>query len=134
MNTKKIYKCKNCSTVIELLKGEGRNLVCCGEEMELLTAKVEDKGTEKHLPVIEELPAAVCNEKDGYLVKVGEVTHPMEEDHYIEWIEINTADGKKGKKFLKPTDKPEAVFQTREKIESIRVYCNIHGLWILKLN
>ncbi len=134
MNKKEIYRCTKCDTVVEILKGEGDNLICCKEEMELLTAKIEDKGNEKHLPVIEELPAKVCNQKDGYLVKVGEVTHPMEKDHYIEWIEINTKDGKAGKKFLNPTDKPQAVFQTRDDIESIRIYCNIHGLWELKLN
>jgi superoxide reductase len=56
----------------------------------------------------------------------------MEEAHYIEWIEINTVDGKTGKKFLKPGEKPEAIFQTKSAIESVRAYCNVHGLWIYK--
>jgi superoxide reductase len=63
------------------------------------------------------------------VIKVGAVPHPMEEKHYIEWIEITTADGKTGKKFLTSQDKPEAEFHTRKEVISARIYCNIHGLW-----
>ncbi len=97
--------------------------------MTLFKEKDKDEGLEKHVPVLEELPANVCQGKDGVVIKVGEVAHPMEKDHYIEWIEITTADGKTGKKFLKPEDKPEAEFYTRKEVISARAYCNIHGLW-----
>ena len=89
--------------------------------MELLTEKTTDVGLEKHVPVIEKIGNKVK-------VKVGSVPHPMEQKHYIEWIEI-IADGKTCRNFLKPGDKPEAEFEiTAEKIE-VREYCNIHGLW-----
>ena len=81
------------------------------------------------MPIIEELPANVCRGKDGLKITVGEVAHPMDEDHYIEWIEIITSDGKRGKKFLKPGDKPEVEFYTRMEITGARAYCNLHGLW-----
>jgi len=81
-------------------------------------------GLEKHVPIIEKVG-------DKVKVKVGSVPHPMEQKHYIEWIEIIT-DGKTYRKFLKPEDKPEAEFEiTAEKIEA-REYCNIHGLWKTK--
>lgn len=101
--------------------------------MELMVSKVKEEGTEKHLPVIEELPANMCRDKDGFKIKIGEVDHPMEENHYIEWIEIITSDGKSGKKFLKPGDKPESEFYTRVKVIGARAYCNIHGLWEVKI-
>ena len=126
---KQIYKCNVCGNIVEVLHTGAGELVCCGQPMELMKAKKEEEGTEKHLPVIEELPANACRDKDGFKVKVGQTYHPMEENHYIEWIEINSADGKSGKKFLKPTEKPEAEFYTRKEIVSARAYCNVHGLW-----
>jgi len=99
-------------------KGE---LVCCGEPMELLPGKTTDVGQEKHVPVI----ARVA---DGIKVKVGDVPHPMEEKHYIEWVEI-VADGESCRKFLKPGDKPEALFAVKAQKISAREYCNVHGLW-----
>ncbi len=89
--------------------------------MELLTEKIADVGLEKHVPVIEKTAK-------GTKVKVGSVPHPMEQKHYIEWIEI-IVDGRAYRKFLKPDDKPEAEFEiTAEKVRA-REYCNIHGLW-----
>ena len=126
---KQIYKCSVCGNIVEVLHSGVGQLVCCDQEMELMSEKVEDEGTEKHLPVIEELPANVCQGKDGFKIKIGEVEHPSMQEHYIEWIEINTEDGKSGKKFLKPGDAPIAEFYTRKVITSIRAYCNIHGLW-----
>jgi len=131
---KQIYKCNICGNIVEVLHPGAGELVCCGKPMELISAKDKEEGTEKHLPVIEELPANACQGKDGFRIKVGQTEHPMEENHYIEWIEINTADGKSGKKFLKPGDKPEAEFYTRKEIASAREYCNIHGMWETKIN
>ncbi|MDP2946252.1 MAG: desulfoferrodoxin [bacterium] len=118
---KQIYKCNLCGNIVEVLTVGGGELVCCGQLMELLKEKTEDAGQEKHVPVIEKI-------ETGWRIKVGSIPHPMEEKHYIEWIEI-IADGRSFRKFLKPGDKPEAEFEIKaEKIEA-REYCNIHGLW-----
>ena len=110
-----IYKCNICGNITEVLHVGVGELVCCGQPMELISAKEEEEGREKHLPVVQELPANDCCDKDGFKVKIGEIEHPMEENHYIEWIEINTIDNKSGKKFLKPEEKPEADFYTEKK-------------------
>lgn len=116
-----IYKCNICGNIIEMLHSGGGQLVCCGQPMELLQEKTEDEGREKHVPVIEKT-------EKGAKVKIGDIPHPMEENHYIEWVEI-IADGRIYRKFLNPADQPEADFEiTAEKIEA-REYCNLHGLW-----
>lgn len=118
-----IYKCELCGNVVELLHAVTDNLVCCGQPMKLMKAGSTDASTEKHVPVVE------ATEK-GVKVKVGSATHPMEEKHYIEWIEIITVCGRHHKKFLKPGDAPEAEFCTpKDKIAEVREYCNLHGLW-----
>lgn len=116
-----IYKCNICGNIVEVLhEGKGQ-LVCCGQPMELLIGKTDDIGQEKHVPVVEKT-------ETGIRVKVGSVPHPMEKEHYIEWIEIIT-DNKIYRKFLRPGDKPEAEFKIKEKKVETREYCNIHGLW-----
>jgi superoxide reductase len=116
-----IYKCNICGNIVEVThSGEGE-LVCCGQPMELQTAKTEDEGHEKHVPVIEKTDK-------GIKVKIGSIPHPMEESHYIEWIEI-IADGKVFRKQLKPDDQPEAEFCIQADQIQAREYCNIHGLW-----
>ncbi len=126
---KQIYKCSVCGNVAEILHEGVGELVCCGQNMELMEEKNKEEGVEKHLPVIKELPANVCQGKDGFKIAVGEEEHPSTESHYIEWIEINTKDGKSGKRFFNPGEKPEADFYTRIDITGVRAYCNIHGLW-----
>ena len=121
---KQIYRCNICGNIVEVLHAGVGQLVCCGQPMELLMEKATDVGLEKHVPVIEK----VGNKAK---VRVGNVPHPMEQKHYIEWIEI-VADGKTCRKFLKLGEKPEAEFEiTAQKIEA-REYCNIHGLWKAK--
>lgn len=121
---RQIYKCNICGNIIEVIHTGVGQLVCCGQPMELLKEKTVDIGLEKHVPVIEKVGNKVK-------VKVGSVPHPMEEKHYIEWIEI-VANGKTCRKFLKPGEKPEAEFETTaERIEA-REYCNVHGLWKTK--
>ncbi len=116
-----IYKCNVCGNIVEVLHVGGGELVCCGQPMELLSEKTQDAGQEKHVPLIEKT-------ETGIKVKVGSIPHPMEESHYIEWIEI-IVDGRVYRKFLNPGDQPEAEFEiTADKIEA-REYCNIHGLW-----
>ena len=118
---RQVYRCNVCGNIVEVLHAGVGQLVCCGQPMELLREKTEDVGLEKHVPVIERVGNKVK-------VKVGSVPHPMEQKHYIEWIEI-TADGKTCRKFLKPGEKPEAVFETKAEKIKAREYCNIHGLW-----
>jgi superoxide reductase len=121
IQVKQIYRCSICGNIVEVLYAGGGTLVCCGKPMELLIEKTEDVGKEKHVPVIEKT-------EKGVKVKVGSVPHPMEENHYIQWIEL-IADGVSLRKFLKPGDKPEAEFEAKAKKIEAREYCNIHGLW-----
>lgn len=118
---RQVYKCNVCGNMVEVLHAGAGELVCCGQPMEKMLEKVEDVGKEKHVPVIERTTS-------GIRVKVGSVPHPMEEKHYIEWIEV-MADGKLCRKSLKPGDQPEAEFETQAGKVSARAYCNIHGLW-----
>ena len=118
---KQVYKCNVCGNIVEVLHAGKGELVCCGQPMELLQEKTADVGLEKHVPVVEATDR-------GIKVKVGDVPHPMEEKHYIEWVEI-IADGDIHRKFLKPGDKPEAEFEIRPQKVSAREYCSIHGLW-----
>ncbi len=116
-----IYKCAACGNIAEVLHGGDGELVCCGKPMELLDEKTADAATEKHVPVIEKVDG-------GYKVKVGSVPHPMEEKHYIEWIEL-LADGRAYRQFLEPGMPPEAIFNVESDSVSAREYCNVHGLW-----
>ena len=116
-----IYKCELCGNIVEVLHGGKGELVCCGQAMKLFRENTVDAAKEKHVPVVERTG-------DGFLVKVGSVAHPMEEKHYIEWVEI-IADGKAYRQFLNPGDKPEAFFKIDADQVTAREYCNIHGLW-----
>lgn len=118
---KQIYRCNICGNIVEVLHLGAGQLVCCGQPMELLEEKTEEEGKEKHVPVIE-------GTETGIKVKVGSVPHPMEEKHYIEWIEVS-ADGEVYRKFLNPEDKPEAEFGIKAERVEAREYCNVHGLW-----
>jgi len=119
-----IYKCNQCGNIVEVLHTGPGELVCCGEPMEYLEEKTEDEGQEKHVPVIEKA-------ENGYLVKVGSVEHPMEESHFIEWIELIVDGELLQRKHLKPGMKPEAFFCVESEHEKVqaRELCNIHGLW-----
>ena len=116
-----IYRCEICGNITEVLHSGAGELVCCGQPMKLLEEKSEDVGNEKHVPVIEKT-------EHGIKVKVGDVPHPMEEKHYIEFIEI-VADGRIYRKFLKPGETPEAIFCVEGENIEAREYCNLHGLW-----
>lgn len=118
-----IYKCEKCGNIVEVLHAAAGKLVCCGEDMILMEVKTEvQEGKEKHVPVVEKTD-------NGVRVKVGSIPHPMEEQHYIEWIQVVT-DSKVLRKFLKPGEAAEAEFETSEEIAYAREYCNVHGLWI----
>ena len=116
-----IYKCETCGNIIEVLHGGEGELVCCGQPMAQLVENTVDAAKEKHVPVIEKV-------EGGVKVKVGEVAHPMEEKHWIEWVEI-IADGKAYRQFLNPGEAPEAIFDVEADQITAREYCNLHGLW-----
>jgi superoxide reductase len=118
---REVYKCNVCGNIVEVLHTGVGELVCCGQPMELLKVKEEDYGKEKHVPVIEKSGEAIR-------VKVGSDPHPMEEKHYIEWIEL-IADGKVYRETLSPGEEPDAVFYLKADKVSARIYCNVHGLW-----
>jgi superoxide reductase len=116
-----VYKCELCGNIVEVLHGGAGELVCCGQPMVHLVENTVDAAKEKHVPVIEKVAG-------GVKVKVGSVPHPMEEKHYIEWIEL-LVNGKAERQFLKPGQAPEAVFKVEQKNVTAREYCNLHGLW-----
>ncbi|MFH1007890.1 MAG: desulfoferrodoxin [Candidatus Latescibacterota bacterium] len=116
-----VYRCEICGNIVEVLHiGQGE-LVCCGEPMKLVVENTVDAAREKHVPVIEKTA-------DGVHVRVGSVAHPMEEKHYIEWIEV-VADGKTCRRFLNPGQAPEASLGGKSGKVTARAYCNLHGLW-----
>jgi superoxide reductase len=116
-----VYKCEVCGNIVEVLHGGEGTLVCCGKPMKLLVENTTDAAKEKHVPVIEKVAG-------GYKVKVGSVPHPMEEKHFIEWIEL-VADDKAYRQFLSPGQASEALFSVEAKSVFAREYCNIHSLW-----
>ena len=116
------FKCKKCGKILEVVNKGCPVVVCCGEEMTELKANTNDGATEKHVPVIEQ-------NGDKVTVKVGSVVHPMEADHYIQWIEIETDKGIQ-RKFLNPGEEPKATFTlSGEKLLAAYEFCNKHGLW-----
>ena len=116
-----VYKCNVCGNIVEVLHSGKGELVCCNQPMQLMKENTVDAATEKHVPVVEKT-------EKGVKVKVGSVPHPMDETHYIEWIEV-IADGKVYRKFLNPGDAPEAEFEVAAENITAREYCNLHGLW-----
>ena len=116
-----VYKCDLCGNIVEMLHGGAGELVCCGQPMKLFTENTVDAAKEKHVPVIEKVTG-------GIKVKVGDVPHPMEEKHYIEFVEL-IADDKVYRQFLNPGEAPEAMFCIETDQVSAREYCNLHGLW-----
>ncbi len=119
-----MYKCEICGNIVEVLHPGAGQLACCGQPMKLLQEQTADWKTEKHVPVVEE--------GEGFItVKVGSVPHPMEESHFIEWIDVVT-DHCVRRVFLKPGDAPEAKFTVCEECKEmlkVREHCNVHGLW-----
>ncbi|MDW5564349.1 MAG: desulfoferrodoxin [Methanomassiliicoccus sp.] len=116
-----IYRCPVCGNIVELVHSGVGELVCCGKPMVRMDANTVDASKEKHVPVVEKVDS-------GIKVTVGSVPHPMEEKHYIEFIEV-IADGRVLRKYLKPGMKPEAVFHCTPTVCCVRELCNIHGLW-----
>ncbi|MHC1742159.1 MAG: desulfoferrodoxin [Syntrophobacteraceae bacterium] len=116
-----VYKCELCGNIVDVLHGGGGELVCCGQPMKLFVENTVDAAKEKHVPVVEKTAS-------GYKVKVGSVSHPMEEKHYIEWVELIAGD-QVYRQFLYPGQAPEAEFCVKAENVVAREYCNLHGLW-----
>jgi superoxide reductase len=117
-----VYRCGVCGNVVEVVHTGKGTLVCCGKPMDLLAERTEeDDYSEKHVPVVEETG-------EGIKVTVGSVPHPMEQEHYIEWVEV-LAGGGVCRRVLRPGDAPEVLFGGQAAGGTVRAYCNLHGLW-----
>lgn len=133
----KFYKCSHCGNIVAFVKNKGVPVMCCGQKMEEIVPNTSDGAAEKHLPVINvnnpviNFNNTAINFNDSVInVSVGSVAHPMEENHYIEWIALQTKQGNQRKE-LKPGEKAEIAFALTEGDEPVAVYayCNLHGLW-----
>ncbi len=122
-----IFKCNVCGNIVEVVLSGGGELVCCNEPMELLKAKTTDSASEKHVPFLEE-------NGEEKIVRIGSTPHPMEEGHYIQFIEVISKDHKWVKrKYLNPNEQPEMKFRCKceNKFDAFG-HCNLHGLWVNK--
>ncbi|MCJ7827680.1 desulfoferrodoxin [Patescibacteria group bacterium] len=118
---KQVYLCEVCGNVVEVVgKGFGE-LVCCKQPMKLQQPRNQDEGLEKHVPVVEKT-------ETGLKVQVGEIPHPMEENHFIQWIELVIEDIVY-RQHLKSGQAPEVEFALKPEKYIVREYCNLHGLW-----
>ena len=119
----KFFKCNHCGNIVSYVQDNGPKVICCGEEMMELVPKTADSSVEKHVPVVE---------VEGNLVKVtvGSTLHPMAEEHFIQWIALETEQGNQ-RKTLKPGQEPTVTFALTpgDKVVAAYEYCNLHGLW-----
>jgi superoxide reductase len=119
----KFYRCDVCGNLFEVIEDADIVPSCCGSDMDELVANSSDGAGEKHVPVLDRKGRALT-------VKVGSVTHPMEDKHFINWILVEQ--GARVQRFnLKPGEAPEAVFTLDSDAAPVTVYeyCNLHGLW-----
>lgn len=116
----RFYICKHCGNIIGKIEDKKVPVFCCGEKMQELVANTVEASVEKHIPV-------VTVEGDLVKVNVGSVTHPMEPNHYISWIYLETEDGGQRKNCK---EVPAAEFKlANDKLKAVYAYCNLHGLW-----
>ncbi len=118
---RQVYVCLKCGNMVEVLRAAAGTLTCCNQPMALAEENTTDAAREKHVPVVERGQGKVT-------AKVGSVAHPMQEDHYIEWVEIVHGE-KTQREFLQPGAAPEATFDCPGGQVTARAYCNLHGLW-----
>lgn len=122
MKKTKFYICPHCGNLVEMVNDAGVKLVCCGQKMTELVPNTVEASGEKHIPV-------VTVENGVVTVNVGSVDHPMAEEHFIQWVYLETEQGGQ-RKYLKPGEAPHAVFQLgNDKAVAVYEYCNLHGLW-----
>ena len=122
----KFYRCSKCGNIIAYVENSGVPVMCCGQKMEEINPNTTDAANEKHVPV-------VCIDGDVVHVKVGEVAHPMVEEHFIQWVYLHTERGGQ-RKSLKPGEAPEVSFTLNgDKAIAVYEYCNLHGLWVKEI-
>ncbi|MGN1014937.1 MAG: desulfoferrodoxin family protein [Butyricicoccus sp.] len=119
----KFYICEHCGNMIAMVKDTGVPVMCCGQKMTEIIPGTTDAAAEKHVPAYEVKDNKV-------LVTVGSVEHPMQPEHYIEWVSLQTKFGNQ-RKALKPGDAPKVCFALCEgdEVEAVYAYCNLHSLW-----
>jgi len=119
----KFYRCKHCGNFVMMLHASGAPMTCCGDTMQEVAANTTEASLEKHVPV-------VTVEGGTVTVSIGSAPHPMVEEHYIQWVYLQTETGGQ-LQFLKPGEAPKAVFALADGAKPVRAYeyCNIHGLW-----
>lgn len=119
----RFFKCEHCGNMIAMVKDMGVPVMCCGQKMTELIPGTVEASAEKHIPVY-------TVEGNKVLVTVGAIEHPMAEEHYIEWISIQTRQGNQRKQ-LKPGAEPRVCFSIcdGDEVEAVYAYCNLHGLW-----
>ncbi len=116
-----LYRCSVCGNIVDVRHEGAGELTCCNKPMDLLNANIEDASTEKHVPVVKHTEV-------GIEVTVGKINHPMEDEHYIEWITFITNSSTKTV-YLAPGDEPRAIFKVTAQGGTVYAYCNLHGLW-----
>lgn len=119
----KFYRCEHCGNIVAMVKNSGVPVMCCGQKMTEIVAGTTDAAVEKHVPVYE-------LKGNMLYVSVGEVEHPMIEEHFIEWIAVQTKSGNQ-RKMLNPGDAPKAIFALvdGDEVQAVYAYCNLHSLW-----
>lgn len=119
----KFLMCEKCKNILEVAKESGETVICCDEKMKEIIPGTVEASKEKHIPVYN-----ITGNKVN--VTVGEIEHPMQQEHYIEWISVQTKNGNQ-RRTLKPGEKPEACFTIcdGDEVEAVYAYCNLHGLW-----
>lgn len=119
----KFFICEHCGNIIAMVKNAGVPVMCCGQKMTELVPGTTDASVEKHVPEYKV-------EGSKVVVTVGSVEHPMQEEHYIEWVSLQTKSGNQ-RKALKPGQEPKVCFAIcdGDEVEAVYAYCNLHGLW-----
>lgn len=127
MKNSKFYICPHCGNLLEVVRSGDVAPCCCGQEMLELKANSVDASGEKHTPTVQ-IHGNIVE------VNVGSIDHPMEEIHWIEWVQLNTDKGIYRRR-LNPGQTPRAIFQlNNEQPLAVYAYCNLHGLWKTELN
>ena len=123
MLEQKFFICEHCGNIVAMVKNKGVPVMCCGQKMKEIVPGTTDAAQEKHVPVY-------TVEGNKVTVTVGSVPHPMEENHYIEWVSLQTKQGNQ-RKALKPGDEPKVCFMIcdGDEVEAAYAYCNLHSLW-----
>lgn len=119
----KFFICEHCGNIIAMVKNTGVPVMCCGQKMTELVPGTTDASVEKHVPEYKV-------EGNKVVVNVGSVEHPMQEEHFIEWVSLQTKSGNQ-RKALNPGEAPNVCFAICEgdEVEAVYAYCNLHGLW-----